>query len=435
MIIHKILWGLLFVYASRISAENWPAWRGPDHTGVSATATPPTKWSEENNLRWKTPLAGLGHATPVVWGELIFVCAAVPFGDKFEGTPDAAEGAHDNHLVTQKHRFQVQAISLETGEIRWTTTVCESLPKEGGHFTGSLASNSPVTDGKYVYVFFGSRGLYALDFEGKIVWSKDLGEMNTRHAHGEGASPALHEDSIIINWDDEGDSFIVALDTADGSERWRTPRDENTSWSTPLIVEHQGRYQVIVAATKRIRAYDVKDGSLIWECAGLSRNVVSTPVSDGKMVYLSNSYDWQIMMGIQLDGAKGDITKSDHVVWKLYRNSSYVPSPLLYEDTLYVLGHNQGIMTMVNAPTGDLIQRAFRLPEIQTVFSSPMAANGYVYITDTDGTTIVFSHKEEPEITAINQLDDRFSASPVAIGNDLLLRGFKFLYCLNSEGL
>lgn len=433
MIVRKFLLAGILLHTHHSAAQNWVTWRGPLQTGVATNATPPTVWSETKNIRWKTAVAGLGHATPVAWNNHLFVLSAVPFGEKFEGKPDSAPGAHDNHLVTQKHRFQVQALSIDRGEILWTTTVREEIPREGGHFTGSLASNSPVTDGKYLYAFFGSRGLYAIDFDGTIQWSKDFGNMETRHAHGEGASPALHNDTLIVNWDHEGQSFVTALHATTGNEKWRTLRDENTSWSSPLIIEHAGRHQVIIPATKRIRSYDLADGSLIWECAGLSRNVVSTPVSDGEMVYFSNSYDWQIMMGIKLDGSKGDITKTDQVVWRIYRNTSYVPSPLLYDERLYVLGHNQGIMTIIESKTGKTIQRAFRLPDIQTVFASPMGANGNIYVNDMDGTTLVFKHGDQPEMVSVNQLDDRFSASPIALGKDLILRGYKHVYCLRSE--
>ncbi|MFT4692335.1 MAG: outer membrane protein assembly factor BamB [Limisphaerales bacterium] len=413
--------------------RNWPAWRGPNADGVAHHANPPTKWSESKNVRWKFALPGKGHSTPIIWDSRVFITVAVPFGEKKPEVYSKAEGAHDNFPVSQNHKFVVVAIDRVTGKQLWEREVKRELPHEGGHYTGSLASNSPLTDGKHVYAHFGSRGLHCLTLEGEIVWSKYFGRMDTRHAHGEGSSPALHGNTLVVNWDHSGFSFVVALDKRDGRELWKADRDEMTSWSTPLIVSHKGRQQVIVSATGAVRAYDLETGEVVWKCTGLSRNVVASPVAGDGMVFVSNSYDWQAMMGIVLDGAKGDITETKNVAWKISRLTPYVPSPLLHDGTLYFLRHNHNILSCLDPQTGKDREGPFRLPGLREIFASPVAAKDRVYIPDRSGVTLVFSHGKDPQPIALNKLDDKFSASPAIVGNELFLRGEKFLYCLAEE--
>ena len=414
-------------------AENWPQWRGPNADGVAPHADPPIHWSEEKNVRWKFTLPGKGHSTPIIWDNQIFVTAAVPFGNKKPEVYSKAEGAHDNYPVSQDHKFVVLAIDRTTGRQLWQTSVKTEFPHEGGHYTGSLASNSPITDGEHLYAHFGSRGLFCLTLDGRIEWSKSFGRMDTRHAHGEGSSPALHGNIVVINWDHSGQSFVTALDKRTGKELWRAERDEMTSWSTPLIVTHEGRQQVIVSATGAVRGYDLKTGKVIWSCTGLSRNVVASPVAGNGMVFVSNSYDWQAMMGIILKGAKGDITETQNVAWKINRLTPYVPSPLLYKNNLYFLRHNHNILSCLNPKTGQDRVGPFRLPGLREIFASPIAASDRVYIPDRSGVTLVFSHGEDPKPIRLNRLQDKFSASPATVGKELILRGESFLYCIAED--
>jgi outer membrane protein assembly factor BamB len=358
---------------------------------------------------------------------------AVPYGESVAPVYDNAPGSHDNLPVTQQHRFEVLALSRRDGSILWQRTVKETFPHEGGHETGSLASNSPVTDGELVFAFFGSRGLHCLEFDGKARWSKELGLMNTLHAHGEGSSPALDGNTLVVNWDQEGNSKLYAFDKRTGNELWGVARDDNTSWSTPLIVEHAGGKQVVVSATKRIRSYDLATGTLLWECGGLARNVVATPVAGEGYVVAANSYDWQAMVAIRLDGAKGDITGTDQVAWKLNRLTPYVPSPLLYDGTLYFLRHNQNILSALRMTTGQPLAEPMRLPGLRDIFASPVGAAGRVYVVDRGGVTVVVRHGPEPSVLATNRLDDSFSASPALVEGELYLRGEKFLYCLAED--
>jgi outer membrane protein assembly factor BamB len=417
--------------ADRARADDaWPQWRGPLATGEGPEADPPTVWSEQQNVRWKVRLPGLGHSSPIVWRDTLLVTTAIPVGEAFAPIYSQAPGAHDNAPITHRQQSAVVAIARRDGSMLWQTTVDERVPHEGAHFSGSFASASPVTDGQHVYALFGSRGLYCLDFAGKLIWQRDLGRMQTKHGHGEGASPVLYGDTLIVNWDHEGESSITALDKRTGEPRWQVPRREVTSWATPITVVHEGRVQVIVSGTDRVRAYDLEDGHVVWECGGLSHNVVASPVAADGMVFVASSYETRAMMAIRLAGARGDITGSQQVVWQRDRATPYVPSPLLYENTLYFLRHYQGILTRVQATTGDELPGPLRLGPIGDVYASPVAAAGRVYITDLDGYTVVISHGEIPRLLAVNHLDDRFAASAALVGKELFLRGSEYLYCL-----
>lgn len=415
--------------------RHWHQWRGPWASGIAPFAHPPLNWSEQKNIKWKLPLPGKGHSSPIVWEDTIYLMSAEPIGTPVKPVYDNAPGTHDNVGVTQRHQFVVLAVRRADGKILWRTKVREEFPHEGGHMTGSLVSNSPTTDGERVYAFFGSRGLFCLDRAGSVLWQKDLGRMHTLHAHGEGSSPVLHEDLLIVNWDHEGDSFLYAFDKLTGKQRWKTPRDEKTSWSTPIIVELPGEpAQVIVSASKRVRGYNAGTGELVWECAGLSGNVVSSPVAGQGMVFAGNSYDGQNMLAIRLQGAKGDITGTRHVAWKLNRSTPYVPSPLLYDDTLYCLRHYQNVMSALDAKTGKPRVDAIRLANLRDIFSSPVGAANRIYVTSREGVTAVVQHGGDPKILAVNQLDDSISASAAMVEGELFLRGEKFLYCIAQSG-
>ncbi len=412
----------------------WAQWRGPLANGVAPHADPPISWSESNHVRWKIPLPGKGHSSPIIAGDRLYLTTAIPVGPAQAPVYDQAPGTHDNAPVTHRHQFAVLAIRRTDGAIAWQKVVREEFPHEGGHVTGSLASNSPVTDGTRIFAFFGSRGLYCLDRDGQIVWTKDLGRMDTLHAHGEGSSPVLHHDSLVVCWDHEGQSVLYRFDAKTGREIWKKVRDEKTSWSTPLIVAHAGQTQIVVSATQRVRGYDFDSGQLLWECAGLSRNVVSSPVAGHGMVFAGNSYDWQAMLAIRLDGAKGDITSTDRLAWKLNRLTPYVSSPLLYGDTLYFLRHNQNILSRLDPITGQPRGEPLRLEGLRDfIFASPVGAAGRIYVTGRDGATVVLRHDRENAILAVNQLDDSFSASAAVADRELYLRGEKSLYCLSDR--
>ena len=421
------------VAADRVDEANWPQWRGPLATGASPQADPPLSWDADGtNIRWKTALPGRGHSTPIVWNDRIYLTTAIPVGDPLPPRPSTAPGNHDNLPVTHRHKFVAVAVDRASGKILWQKTLREDLPHEQGHHTASLASASPVTDGELVFFQFGSFGLYCLDTTGKQIWKQDFGLLQSLHGHGEGSSPVLHGETLIANYDHEGGSFVVALDKRTGEPLWKVDRDEITSWATPIIVHQNGKPQVIISGTGRIRGYDLSTGKVLWECGGLSANVVASPVFGDGMVFAGSSYDKRALLAIRLDGAAGDITDSRHIAWQRFRGTPYVPSPLLYDGALYFLTHYQGVLSRVNAQTGEDEPGAIRLEGISNIYASPVAAAGRIYVTDLDGTTIVLSAGPIPRTLAINRLADPISASPALAGRQMFLRGEKFLYCLEE---
>jgi outer membrane protein assembly factor BamB len=397
----------------------WPQWRGPHANGVSRSATPPLEWSETKNIRWKVELPGRGASTPVIWGDRLYVSTAVPLDGPGPRAP---------------HRFLVMAFNRKDGRIAWQQTAREEAPHEGTHQEfGTMASPSAVTDGQHVIAHFESRGVYAFDMNGKPVWQKDLGDKSMRNEFGEGSSPALYKDKLFIVWDHQGESFIVALNKATGAELWRARRDEIDSWGTPLVVESGGKAQVITGAMRRVRAYDADTGAIVWETGGLTMNPIPSPVSSGGLVFLMSGFRGNSLKAIRFADAKGDITGTSNVVWSLDRDTPYVPSPLLYDDILYFLKSNNGLLSAFEARTGKPLYQAQRIEAVPSVFASPVAAAGRVYILGQQGTTAVLKHGPSMEILATNALDDKFDASPALADQEIFLRGYKNLYCVAEK--
>jgi outer membrane protein assembly factor BamB len=408
----------------------WPQWRGPLGSGVSPDGAPPITWSETQNLRWKVALAGKGHSTPIVWGDHVFVTTAIPYGEPEDALSHDRHGDHDNMRALQRHRFVVMALDRRTGQHRWQTVVHDEQPHESTHVTASWASASMVTDGERVYASFGSRGLYALDWRGKPLWRVNLGDMHTKHGHGEGSSPALFGDLLVVNWDHEGASFVVGIDTQSGRERWRVNRKEVTSWSTPLIIERKGAAQVIISATDRVQGYALETGEVLWSCGGLSHNVVASPVYGQGLVHVMSSYESRAMLTIDLAKATGDVTGSDAVLWRRTRDTPYVPSPVLTPERLCFNRHLSGVLTCVAPKTGKTLWGPRPLPGVRRMYASPVIAGGRLYAIGRDGAAVVLNTRSDMALMARNQLDDTFSASPAVAGDALLLRGERSLYCL-----
>ncbi|MHC4501888.1 MAG: outer membrane protein assembly factor BamB family protein, partial [Planctomycetota bacterium] len=296
---------LLFPVLARGAAEPspdaekyWAQWRGPLGTGVAPHGNPPVEWSDTKNVKWKTAIPGKGYASPVVWGDTIFLQTAVATDRRGRPAGGGGGGGGRSHRrrgppsvgTDRVHRFTVLAVDRTDGRILWQRVVREEMPRERTHADGSWASPSPVTDGERVYAYFGSYGLYCLDMKGKIRWRKDLGRMQKRMSFGEGSSPALHGDRLAVLQDHEGQSFIVVLDKTTGRQIWRAERDEVSSWSSPLIVQAGGRAQVIASSSPAIRSYDLRTGKLLWKCTGLTLNVVATPVFADDMVFFMSGF-------------------------------------------------------------------------------------------------------------------------------------------------
>jgi hypothetical protein len=419
------------------AAGFWPEWRGPLHTGVAPAGDPPVEWSESSNVRWKVPLPGLGSATPVIWDDRLFVLTAVPTGERSRSGPGFFSRLADRFMrresATHVQQFVILAIDRRDGRVLWERVAREETPHQGTHGANTWASPSAVTDGEVVCAFFGSRGLYCYDLDGRPLWETDLGDMRTKMGFGEGASPTLHRDLLIVPWDHEGQSFIAAFDKRTGRERWRTPRDEETSWSSPLVVDLEGGAQVVTSATGAVRGYDAATGELRWWDEGLTENAIPSPVAADGLVFVTSGYRGNRLAAIDLSAASGDIRGSDAVVWSVDRDTPYVPSPLLHDGILYFTKGNNGILSAYDARTGRLHYGPERLPGIRSLYASPVAAGGRLYIPSRDGTTVVVAAGPTFEVLAANLLDDGFDASPAAAGGELYLRGREYLYCIAAD--
>ena len=406
----------------------WPAWRGPNRNGSAPAGNPPIHWSEDKNVRWKKAVPGLGLSSPIVWGERLYLTTAVGTGDKVENAPPAGRG--DGLAPDEVLSYEVHALNRADGATVWERSVLTEAPHEGTHPDGAWASGSPVTDGEALITFFGSRGLFAFDLEGTELWRRDFGDMTTRLGFGEGSSPALSGDRLFVIWDHEGDSFIAALDKWSGDEIWRRDRDEITSWTTPLVVEHGGRAQVVTSATKRVRSYDAETGEPIWEATGMTLNAIPSPVYGDGMVFLTSGFRGNKLLAVRLDGAAGDITDTGQVVWSVDRDTPYVPSPLLHDGVIYFTKSNSGILSAYDAKTGEALYANQRLGAVRNVYASPVAVGDRVYFASRDGEFLVMKAGPKYEVLAESELDDRFDASPAIVGDEIYLRGRRYLYCI-----
>jgi outer membrane protein assembly factor BamB len=402
----------------------WHRWRGPLDTGEAPHATPPLSWSDTANVRWKADVPGLGKSTPIVWGDLVVLTTAVP-----SGGAAAPAGAPSADLT---YDWVVIAYDRGNGSVRWRRAVHTGRPHEGTHRDGTFASGSAVTDGTRIYAFFGSRGLFALDMKGAVLWEQQLGRMQTRMGFGEGASPALHGNTLVVNWDHEGDDFIAAFETATGRERWRQSRDEPTTWGTPHVTVHGGRAQVIVPGSNSVSSYDLETGKPVWQAPGLTLNVIPSPVSADGMVYATSGFRGNALRAVRLADARGTVADGAGLAWSYDRDTPYVPSPLLYRGGLYFLKSNSGILTKLDAKTGTPSYAQQRLDAVPNVYASPVAADGRIYIVGREGTTVVLAAGPELKVLATNTLDDHFDASPALVDREIYLRGQKRLYRISE---
>jgi outer membrane protein assembly factor BamB len=408
----------------------WPQWRGPFATGVSGSASPPAEWSETKNIRWKVEIPGRGSSSPVIWGDRMFVLSAVPIGLDAAASHAPRGGVRPR----DRYRFTVLAIDRRTGKTIWERTAREEQPHEATHQdNGTYASSSAITDGRRVYAWFESQGMYVYDMDGATLWSKDLGDKTMRNQFGEGSTPVLSGDRLVIVWDHLGGSFVVSLDATSGRELWRVTRDEIDTWATPLVVEHDGRRQAVVPGKNKIRSYDLENGGVVWESKGVTMNPIPSPVFGDGLVFVTSGFQGNNLKAIRLAGAKGDITGTDSIVWTLDRDTPYVPSPLLYDGILYLLKSNSGILSAFDAKTGAPHYQLQRLEGIPEVFASPVGAGGRVYIAGRDGVVLVIRNGKTYDVLASNKLDDGFDASPALADDAIYLRGYRNLYAIAAK--
>jgi outer membrane protein assembly factor BamB len=444
---------VLVVGSASSDPDHWPQWRGPFFNGVAKGAAP-VEFSDAKNIKWKIAIPGRGFSTPVIWGDRIFLTTAVPTGKVSQPAPqpeqpqNPAQGSAQGSAggrgqgrggpgggagAGEEQKFMVMCLDKKTGKTLWERVAKVATPHEGYHRQyGSFASTAPLTDGRYLYASFGSRGIYCYDLDGKPIWEKDLGvQMRIKLQFGEGAAPALYDNLLIHSFDHESGSFVIALDKRNGKEVWRTDRDEGSAWVTPLIADYKGKKQVVISATKKVRAYDPENGKLIWECAGLGANVIPALVQQNDLVYAMSGFRDPKLMAIRL-GREGDLTGSDAIVWSQTRGMSYTPSPVLHDNKFYTLT-DTGMLSCFNAATGEPYYQQQRLPQPDSFKASPIAAGGNLYTASESGVITVIKLGEKFEVVATNTLADQmFVASPVVAEGELFLRSKTHLFCVSD---
>jgi outer membrane protein assembly factor BamB len=379
-----------------------------------------------------------------VWGDRIFVTTAVPTGK----VPDAAgqpapappaggrgpggRGGFGSSGPQPEQKLMLLCFDRISGKLLWEKTVRTVTPHQGYHPAyGSFASNSPVTDGKYVFAFFGSNGVYCFDLDGHPVWDKDFGiQLRMYNSFGEGAWPTLEGNTLLLLFDHEGDSFLVALDKSTGRELWSAARpDGNTNWSGPVVISWGGRKQVVVSASRKVRSYDFETGKELWSCAGLGQNTIPAPVAADGMVFVMSGFRNPNLMALRL-GREGDLTGTDAIVWQNQRGNSYTASPVLADGKLYVLT-DSGMLSCFDARTGQPYYQQVRLPQPYNFKASPVGAKGKLYLASEEGDVIVVRMGEKFEVLATNKLADQtFIGTPAIVDGEIYLRGQNTLFCV-----
>jgi outer membrane protein assembly factor BamB len=399
-------------------AENWGHWRGPTGNGVALKGSPPTEWSSTKNVKWKVPLPGRENSSPVVWGNQVFVTTAVP-----------VEGSSAGGLP--KFAFKILAFDRKSGKALWEQTAVVAQPHQKTHDTNGFASASPCTDGEHVYAHFGSRGLYCYTMEGKQIWKRDdFGQMDTLNGFGEGSSPTLEGEYIIVPWDHKGPSALYLLNKRTGKNVWKVPRDEPTCWATPLVVAHAGRKQIIMNGQNFARSYDLDSGEELWRCGGQTVRPVATPVADKGVVYVGSGFHGAYIGAFRLDG-RDDIKGTDKVVWEINQDAPDMSSPLLASGRIYFHKGKMGLLSCVDAATGKPFYKAQRIEGLDgQTYASPVAAGGHVYLTARNGITAVIKEADELKLVSTNSIDEIVGATPAPVDNELFIRGEKHLYCI-----
>jgi len=413
------LFALVVCASAALAGEaDWPHWRGPNDDGM-ARGDAPLHWSDEEHIAWKASVPGRGHSSPIVWGDRIFLTTAVPADGK-EGGPTS--------LV--EYKFMLLSYDRKSGKLLWQKVARTATPHQTAHPQyGSFASNSPITDGKYVFAFFGSRGLFCYTLAGDLVWQKDFTALRMFNSFGEGAWTALDGDKLVVVLDQEGESFLLALDKSSGRELWRTPRQGNTNWSGPYITTVEGRKQVVISASRAVCGYDLETGKEIWSARGLGQNTIPAPVAADGMIFVMSGYRNPNLMAIRL-GREGDLTGTDAIVWQNQRGNSYTPSPVLHDGKLYVLT-DTGMLSCFEAKTGKPFYQQARLPKPYSFKSSLVGANGKLYMASENEDVVVVGMGEKFEVLATNTLKDQiFISTPAILDNEIYLRGQNTLFCI-----
>ena len=430
------LWLGLNVFAIGPGA-NWPQWRGPDGNGVTTAPNMIIEWGANKNIKWKTPVPGRGHSSPIVWGNYIFLTTAI----EGEAIPNAKgpmrvedygpSGVHPDGIgVDHKQTLKVLAYDANSGKMLWERTAFDGQVFDYRHRKASYASPTAATDGKVVVAYYGPEGVYAYDFKGKLLWKQDVGKLGGASV-GTSASPLIYKNLVIVQCDADlvKNSFIVAFDTKTGKEVWRAIRDEFVGWASPTLAPNGNSAELLTSGMKSIVAYDPATGKELWRTKGLESNAVPTPVYGNGMAFIVSGYPTKITYAVKL-GSKGSLNESD-LAWKYNKGSAYVPSPIAYGNYLYLMT-DRGILTALDAKTGAVAYEGGRLPVPATFTASPVAFGGNIFLTSEDGDTFVIKAGPKHEVVGTNSLDEPVYASPAVAGGRIYMRGERNLYAIGK---
>jgi len=418
-------------------AQNWPSFRGPGATGVLETRhAAPVSWDVEakRHIAWSTTIPGLGHSSPIVWGDRIYVTTAVS-SDPKSVFQYPLEGQLDRRTDLSKHRFMLFCLDRRTGKILWQSVAAELAPRVARHPHNTYASATPTTDGKRVVAFFGSEGLYAFDMDGKLLWKQDTGPLDQGafdlpdYQWGSASSPIIYKDLVIVQCDQQKGSFIAAFDAATGKPAWRTPREALPSWSTPTVYEGTARAELVTNGTEYFRGYDPASGSELWRIRGTSMISVPTPFAAHGLIYLASGYYRFVQPIVALKpGAVGEV-KPDMMAWRTEKGAPYLPTPIVYGDYFYAFNH-RGILTVYGSQSGQRIYEQRLAPGAFS--SSPVATAGRLYAASEDGDVYVVKAGPSFELLATNKMGEVVMATPAIADGMLIVRGLSHVFGVGS---
>ena len=427
-------------------AQNWPSFRGANASGVAEGKPTPTSWdaTKGTNILWKTAIPGLAHASPVVWGDKVFITTSVSSkgGEYFR---HGLYGDVDMDKDTSPHTWHVYALDKRTGKFIWDRVAHQGVPKIKRHIKSTHASSTPATDGKYVVAFFGSEGLFCYDFNGKLIWKKDLGLLDAGwfydpdYQWGTASSPIIYKNMVIVQNDVQKNSFIAAYDLKDGKQLWMTPREEIPSWGTPTIYEGPSRVELITNATRAARAYDPMTGKELWKLVGNPEVTATTPIAGHGLIFICNSYRPNQPIYAIRAGATGDISlkpnesTNQHIAWSMQRGGTYMPSPLIYGEYLYTCA-NQGVMACYNPKTGERLYQQRIGDKGGSYSASPIAADGKIYLSSEDGEIFVVKAGAKYELLATNQMGEVLMATPAISDGMIFVRGRNNVFAIADRG-
>lgn len=473
-------WVLLSVCAACLPAVgrggDWPQFRGPGGTGLTTETQLPVEWGADKNVRWKVKLPGTGWSSPIVWGDKIFVTTAITdnqprprpgFGGGFgPGAPPGGKGPEQKDVPkggVQKDGFQkggfqkggfgkggggrppdalyhweVYCLDRATGKILWKQQAVEAKPRIPTQPSNTYASETPVTDGERLYVYFGMTGLFCYDLDGKLIWKKDLGAFPMQTGWGTGSSPVLEGSRLFVQCDNEEKSFLAAFDAKNGAELWRVPRDERSTWCTPCLWRNKQRTELVTAGSRKVRSYDPATGKLLWELGGVSDQSKASPVGDEDMLYVGTGgpRGGGPLFAVRA-GATGDITlkggesSNTSVAWSIQRAGPSMATPLAYGGYVYILEQNLGQLTCIDAKTGKPAYNKERLGS-RGFTASPWAYDGKVFCLDANGQTHVVQAGPEFKPLGKNDLNEMTWASPAIAGGALIVRSLDHLFSIKQ---